>query len=64
MAGLKEAIQVTQQAVELTVEDHHDQLMRLNNLGTQLSIKYVSTGAIGDLNRAIQVARQAVNASP
>ncbi|KAL2192307.1 CHAT domain-containing protein [Corynascus similis CBS 632.67] len=75
MADLEEAIRVTKQAVESTSHDHLDRagylgnlgtdLRRyLGNLGTDLRRRYERTGALADLEEAIEIARQAVGSTP
>ncbi|MCJ1242699.1 hypothetical protein MMC14_010708 [Varicellaria rhodocarpa] len=64
MADLEEAIQVGQEAVDTTPQDHPNRAVRLNNLGGGLGNRYSRTGAIADLEEAIQVGREAVDATP
>ncbi|KAF2135190.1 uncharacterized protein K452DRAFT_281871, partial [Aplosporella prunicola CBS 121167] len=44
--------------------DHPDRSSRLNNLGSQFGRRFEQTGEIVDLNRAVEVADQAVESTP
>ncbi|RYP58987.1 hypothetical protein DL771_011041 [Monosporascus sp. 5C6A] len=72
MSDLEEAISVAREAVDATPQDHPDRAARLNNLGNRLGDRYSRTGAMSDLEEAIgmdleeaiRVAREAVDATP
>ena len=61
---LDKAIEVTQQAVDLTPEGHSDLPALLNNLGSHLSDRYYLTSDKVDLDKAIEVTQQAVDLTP
>ncbi|EED11432.1 hypothetical protein TSTA_080430 [Talaromyces stipitatus ATCC 10500] len=61
MADLEEAFR---QAIDATPDDHPNRAMYLNNLGAYLGNRYFRTGAMADLEEAIQVGRRAVDATP
>ncbi|KAK8058397.1 CHAT domain-containing protein [Apiospora phragmitis] len=54
---LEEVIQTARDAVEATPEDHPNRAGWLNNLGNSLGDRYKRTGAMADLEEAIQTAR-------
>jgi len=57
-----EAIQIMEQEIEMAGK--HILPHMLSNLGIMLSRRFERTGSIDDLNRAVDVAEQAVNATP
>ena len=64
MAYLKEAILITQEAVDATPQDHPHRAGILGNLRDQLGKRYSKTEAVADLEEAIQIRREAVDATP
>jgi hypothetical protein len=55
MADLYRAIEVTQQAVDLTLEGNSDRPGWLENLGALLSSRYSLTSDKADLDKAIRI---------
>ncbi|KAH8661816.1 hypothetical protein BGZ61DRAFT_316863, partial [Ilyonectria robusta] len=43
---------------------HSDRAGRLNNAGTRLGYRYSRTGAMADLDEAIRLGREAIDATP
>ncbi|KAF2174672.1 hypothetical protein K469DRAFT_756644 [Zopfia rhizophila CBS 207.26] len=74
MEDLNRAVDVADMAVNATPQDHPDQAAVLNNLGNWLGMlntlgnrlrtRFERTGLMEDLNRAVDVADMAVNATP
>ncbi len=64
LEDLEQAIQVNQQAVNLTPDGHADKPRRLNNLGGALQSRFKRSGEWEDLEQAIQLNQQAVNLTP
>ena len=58
------AIEVTQEAFNLTPQGHSDRPALLNNLGIRLSAKYSLTSEEADLDKAIEVTQEAVDLTP
>lgn len=63
MADLEEAIRLTQEAVDMTPEDHPDRVTRLGHHGLGLGDRYSRTGLMADLEEAIRIILEAVNAT-
>ena len=63
-AGLDRAIEVTQEAVDLTSEGHSDQPLFLNSLGNRLSTMFSLTSEKAYLDRAIEISEEAVDLTP
>jgi CHAT domain-containing protein len=61
---LSQAIDFTQQAVDLADDDHPNKAAMLNNLATMLTDRYKRCGKLADLKVAIQSAQQAVDLTP
>ena len=60
MADLVKAIQLFQQAVNLTHKNHSDLSSRLSNLGVSYQCRFERTGKMTDLTEAFQNIQQAV----
>ena len=60
LADLNRAIQVTQEAIDTTQQDHLSRALRLGNFGIRLGDRYLRTGAPVDLDKVIQVTEDAV----
>jgi tetratricopeptide (TPR) repeat protein/CHAT domain-containing protein len=50
--------------VNAALLDHSNQVGLLNNLGAMLRLRFKRTGAMDDLNRAVEIVDQAVRATP
>jgi len=64
MKDLEEAINTTRQAVDLTLSDHPNLAMYVNNLSSRLKSRFERTGEMKDVEEAINTARQAVDLTP
>jgi len=60
LPDLERAIQLWQQAVQLTPPDSPDRPMYLSNLGNGLNDRYIHTGSMADLDEAIRITQEAV----
>jgi len=56
-----EAVRVKQEAVDITPTGDPDRVVRLNNLGVQLAERHLRTGALIDVERAVQIAREVID---
>ena len=64
MNDLNYAIDIKEQAIKLTPEDHPDRATYLNNLGIALQTRFERTGSMDDLDCAIVVNEQAAQLIP
>src|SRR2546423_8098462 len=55
MEGLNRAVEVGQEAIDVTSSNHPDRPGRLSNLGIALMMRFKRTGSMEDLNRAVEV---------